>query len=406
MKQLKCEMCGGTDLIKQDGVFVCQTCGVKYSVEEAKNMMVEIEGTVEVKGTVKIDTSDELANLYQIARRAKNDNNSESAAKYYDMILIKDPTSWEASFYIVYFKAMECRIAEIQSAGISVSNCIDTVLELIKNHVLDKSEQQKAYTEVANSVLRIAEMLYDSATNYYEDIDWEIKSDYTQEWLNNCFAAMNCAYFLGDSLELFFSSDSEANNLSVTAWNQGVTWHQMLLSNLADQTGNKKVINDYREKIKKYASSHSGSPEDIAKELLRSGYGNRKIDAIKILRERTGLGLAEAKDVIDKVFASAGYGTYNPNQNSGGCYVATCVYGSYDCPQVWTLRRYRDNTLASTWYGRAFIHTYYAISPTIVKCFGNTQWFKNLWKNKLDKMVSNLQTNGVEDTPYQDKNWR
>ena len=35
-------------------------------------------------------------------------------------------------------------------------------------------------------------------------------------------------------------------------------------------------------------------------------------------------------------------------QNSGGCYVATCVYGSYDCPQVWTLRRFRDNTLAET----------------------------------------------------------
>ena len=89
-----------------------------------------------------------------------------------------------------------------------------------------------------------------------------------------------------------------------------------------------------------------------------------------------------------------------------GCYIASCVYGSYDCPQVWTLRRYRDNTLASTWYGRAFIHIYYAISPTIVKWFGNTQWFKNLWKNKLDKMVSNLKSNGVKDTPYQDQNWR
>ena len=36
MKQMVCEMCGGTDLIKQDGVFVCQTCGTKYSIEEAK----------------------------------------------------------------------------------------------------------------------------------------------------------------------------------------------------------------------------------------------------------------------------------------------------------------------------------------------------------------------------------
>ena len=88
-----------------------------------------------------------------------------------------------------------------------------------------------------------------------------------------------------------------------------------------------------------------------------------------------------------------------------GCYIATCVYGSYDCPQVWTLRRYRDNTLSSTWYGRAFIRTYYAISPTLVKWFGHTEWFKNMWKGRLDRMVANLNAEGVEDTPYEDRNW-
>ena len=103
MKQLTCEMCGSTDLMKQDGVFVCQSCGTKYSVEEAKKMMVE--GTVDVTGsTVKVDTSTELANLYQLARRARDDNNSEDAEKYYGMILVKDPTSWEASFYTIYFR--------------------------------------------------------------------------------------------------------------------------------------------------------------------------------------------------------------------------------------------------------------------------------------------------------------
>lgn len=93
------------------------------------------------------------------------------------------------------------------------------------------------------------------------------------------------------------------------------------------------------------------------------------------------------------------------SNSKGGCYVATCVYGSYDCPQVWTLRRYRDNTLGSTWYGRTFIRTYYAISPTLVKWFGHTKWFKKMWKNKLDCIVKKLQDNGVENTPYDDKNW-
>lgn len=93
----------------------------------------------------------------------------------------------------------------------------------------------------------------------------------------------------------------------------------------------------------------------------------------------------------------------NYQKHEGGCYVATAVYGSYDCPHVWTLRRYRDNTLAKTWYGRAFIKTYYAISPTLVKWFGNTKWFKNMWKPKLDRLVNHLNNIGVSSKPYYDK---
>ena len=92
-------------------------------------------------------------------------------------------------------------------------------------------------------------------------------------------------------------------------------------------------------------------------------------------------------------------------QSGGGCYVATAVYGSYDCPQVWTLRRFRDHTLAQTWYGRAFIYTYYAISPTLVRLFGETRWFKEIWQPILDRMVKTLNTKGVEDTPYEDRSW-
>jgi len=102
----------------------------------------------------------------------------------------------------------------------------------------------------------------------------------------------------------------------------------------------------------------------------------------------------------------------NPNNNSGGnsgsgrsggCYIATAVYGSYNCPEVWTLRRYRDYRLAKTWYGRLFIRTYYTLSPLLVKCFGKTKWFKRLWKERLNKTVERLQSEGVADTPYEDK---
>lgn len=95
-----------------------------------------------------------------------------------------------------------------------------------------------------------------------------------------------------------------------------------------------------------------------------------------------------------------------PNSNSsGGCYVATAVYGSYDCPQVWTLRRFRDEVLANSFAGRLFIRTYYTISPMLVKWFGHCAWFRNLWKPTLDRMVKKLNDNGTEDTPYCDRDW-
>lgn len=93
------------------------------------------------------------------------------------------------------------------------------------------------------------------------------------------------------------------------------------------------------------------------------------------------------------------------SSSSGGCYIATAVYGSYDCPEVWTLRRFRDETLAATWHGRAFVKTYYAISPTLVKLFGKTAWFNRFWRNKLTLFIEKLQHNGVESTPYEDRMW-
>lgn len=95
MKQLICEMCGSKDLLKQDGVFVCQSCGCKYSVEEARKMM--IEGTVDVSGsTVKVDNSGLIDNYLQMAENALNSNNNAEAESYCNKIIEIEPTNYKA----------------------------------------------------------------------------------------------------------------------------------------------------------------------------------------------------------------------------------------------------------------------------------------------------------------------
>lgn len=347
MKAIVCEMCGSQNLVKQDGMYVCQSCGTKYSTEEAKKLMVDVSGS-----TVKVDNSEELKNLYELARRAKNDNNSENAQKYYSQIIVKDPSSWEANFYNTYYQSMNCKIGEIGMAAVRISNCEDTVFKLIKENVTNSDEQRKAVDEVAAKLINISNMLFNAYRNHYNGIGYEIRSKYTQEYVNNCAASRDIVYNGGNWIVQIFGD--VYGDIAACCWKVGVRQHNILMPNLVNKQGNADVIKGYNDKISKYDSSYQAPLT---------------------------------------------------NTSSGGCYVATAVYGSYDCPEVWTLRRYRDDRLAKTWYGRSFIRTYYAISPTLVKWFGNTDWFRNMWKPKLDKMVYNLNSEGVENTPYQDKSW-
>lgn len=199
MKRLTCEMCGSTDLIKQDGVFVCQTCGCKYSIEEAKKMMVE--GTVDVSGsTVKVDNERKIENLRTLADRAKAEGDTETAAKYFEELLKEDPNNWEANFYTIYYAAHNIKIAQIGSAANRVSNIIDTVYGLIKENLHTPDEQKAAGREVAYAVANFSSYLIPNATNNLgtttESIDKAV-----DEWLVP-ICLMNI--HVGDSLVKYF----------------------------------------------------------------------------------------------------------------------------------------------------------------------------------------------------------
>ena len=43
MKKIVCEVCGSSNIVKKEGYFVCQDCGVKYEVSEVKKLLSECE---------------------------------------------------------------------------------------------------------------------------------------------------------------------------------------------------------------------------------------------------------------------------------------------------------------------------------------------------------------------------
>jgi ribosomal protein L37AE/L43A len=351
LKPLTCDMCGSSNIIKQDGIFVCQSCGTKYSVEEAKKMMAS--GTVNISGVVKVDETEKLSNLYKIARRAKAEDNYENAAKYYNMIIVEDPNSWEASFFSVYYKAMDCKIAEIASAALSVANSLKSVFPLISDFLKSTDDRERAIDEIYEKCFEIVNGMCSAATAHHNEIDWKIRSEYESDYANRMWNTISILILLGDQLEKYSKEEGDKSkkylNMAADSWKEA-------LKNVRSS-----VIVETEFPIETY---------------------------VKKIREIQ----PEYQLPVNTV-------------NTGGCYIATAVYGSYDCPQVWTLRRYRDNFLAKSLCGRLFIHVYYAISPILVCFFGNLEWFKKFWKKRLDRMVERLNAEGVDNTPYRDKKW-
>ena len=47
MKAMVCEICGSNEFVKQDGMFICQQCRTKYTVEEAKKLIVDVADSSE-----------------------------------------------------------------------------------------------------------------------------------------------------------------------------------------------------------------------------------------------------------------------------------------------------------------------------------------------------------------------
>ena len=353
MNAIICELCGSNDIKKQDGVFICQHCGTKYSVEEARKLI----------NTVRIDNSNKVENLFLLARRAKENDNASDAEKYYDLIRQETPQDWESNFFAVYYKACQCKIAEIASAADSIKNTIHSTFDLIESNLSAPEEKLNAINQVCAYSHSISKQLSSAAENYYNKIDKSIQHDFYSENINNLSRANGIRIKLCDELCERYGNDEKV-------------FLEAALPYVKD------AIEDFPACRKNISILQRFEPDyhfddSAEKELDRQ--------------------FQELKDEFEKTINNL------EKKQNNGCYVATAVYGSYDCPEVWTLRRFRDYRLSKTLIGRWFIRTYYAISPTLVKKYGDKQWFVMLWKPKLDNLVKRLNNQGLANTPYQDK---
>lgn len=99
MQAIKCELCGSNQLIKNDGYYQCEYCGTKYTLDEAKKLIVS--GTVEV-----VTGNAEKERLLKNAETYIKLGEFEKAKKFYEKIINDFPTDYRGWWgkYSIPFK--------------------------------------------------------------------------------------------------------------------------------------------------------------------------------------------------------------------------------------------------------------------------------------------------------------
>lgn len=289
------------------------------------------------------------------AREALNCEDMNRAAAYYRELLKKSPNDWEALIYSelcsIYTSPNTTNANKISDNTIKISNCIKSSIPLTKEQIFLRTELITELSNLASWVCKLATNYFVAAMNSFRASSGGSTANMSKTL--QVSGIIHMMFALGDSIEETYPNDTEMiKNLSCSCWKIGFDCYEN-----CNMSAPPKMYDHYLKMLKYNPSFRCSKP-------LTDG---------------------------------------NSASGSGGCYVATAVYGSYDCPQVWTLRRFRDYKLAKSWFGRCFIRFYYATSPTFVRLFKNTKWFSVIIRKHLDTITNKLNASGYNNTPYSDK---
>ena len=363
----KCTQCGANievDDTKEAGI--CKYCGTAFVTEKAINNYV-INNNYNIQNANIVMPSKNIDNLKKLGFEEYKNGKYETADDYFRQVLEMDGDDQEAKFMRYIVGVCEKNDYWTQTFEKQLKEC----LSYLNNR---KERIELIFSCCEEMIMHV----YCEERDLYLTTDKKIIVENGESkgiLLNGvCNHAYQALFVLFDNMEEFINGDDKLKDLWIT-----ICYDIDIILDMrtAPRCGTDGLT---------YYTSESGAESiyEVAKkykEYALKVNKNFKLNPKYISPKEGGEGIKRAK----------------------GCYIATCVYGSYDCPQVWTLRRFRDYTLDETWYGRLFIKCYYAISPTLVKWFGNTKWFRKFWKSKLDKMVADLNNKGVKDTYYNDK---
>ena len=173
MKKIVCELCEGTQFQKEDGFFVCQGCGTRYSLAEAKALMQEVEGDAPAAPAapaagvpVGNPNQAQIDNMLILATNAKEAGNNQEAENYCNQIIALDATCYRAWFLKGQAAGWQSSIKNqrITEAAHAFAQAYDYAPEDEKENIKDR-----AVEELKNIGLAFISLRKDRFSKYPDD---------------------------------------------------------------------------------------------------------------------------------------------------------------------------------------------------------------------------------------------
>jgi hypothetical protein len=180
-----------------------------------------------------------------------------------------------------------------------------------------------------------------------------------------------------------------------TVEDRGAVFLVAMLNEFFTVTDDQKVYAEVLPKVNRFFDMDRASGGRawtlVRDELLEIGRDRGWSSANTVWNDWTPVQQREFTEMIDTDLKAL-------KAQRSGCYIATAVYGTYESRELWVLRRFRDETLATSSLGRVFISAYYAVSPIAVRHGGRP--LLTLSRRPLDSFVRLLLARGISDEPY------
>lgn len=351
-----CPNCGEHIMLPSDtNSGYCMDCGFKLSVlESVQSLLVKQQELIE-------------GYLYA-ATNAIADRDGVAALEFVDKILNISPSIPEA--WICKMQATNCcsRIDDLK---------VEEVISYGWNAVKYASEDKKP--EVIDIVYRIflgrSIEILQNGTTLLSDVT-EIKKKYNSEGTNACL-----------------TSDSLLRQRISAMITAAIKFKKEIpIQELSDNPDYQALLVEIVDCFLKLAEAETARAEIYKAKFENFGMEMRFSDYDEFaegLLPNVGLEKSRIRNTTHANNISEP--STSKSSSSGGCYIATAVYGDYNDPSVMVLRRYRDEILANNLLGRMLINVYYLLSPPVANSLKDAKYMNAWVKAKLDRWVEKLQ---------------